>query len=140
MPGAFAHMIAADLAKTALEKKKVKLPTLVLNRHPRWLQADAVGPDYPSFHHTLTSHDASDSWADLLHYTKTSDVVRAGIRVLRERYPNDKIKKDFQRALAWLGWQRRLLTRWEYHAENFLGIVRLVSIKILLNRILDRFY
>jgi transposase len=39
-----------------------------------------------------------------------------------------------ERFFAWLGWQRRLLTRWEYHAENFLGFVRLASIKILLNR------
>lgn len=39
-----------------------------------------------------------------------------------------------ERFFAWLGWQRRLLTRWEYHADNFLGFVRLASIKILLNR------
>ncbi len=39
-----------------------------------------------------------------------------------------------ERFFAWLGWQRRLLTRWEYHAENFFGFVRLASIRILLNR------
>ena len=39
-----------------------------------------------------------------------------------------------ERFFAWLGWQRRLLTRWEYHARNFLGFVRLASIRILLNR------
>lgn len=32
---------------------------------------------------------------------------------------------------AWLQWQRGLLTRWEYYAENFLGFVQLASIKIL---------
>jgi len=39
-----------------------------------------------------------------------------------------------ERFFAWLHWQRRLLTRWEYYAENFLGFVQLASIKILLNR------
>ena len=39
-----------------------------------------------------------------------------------------------ERFFAWLGWQSRLLTRWEYHTKNFLGFVRLASIRILLNR------
>jgi transposase len=39
-----------------------------------------------------------------------------------------------ERFFAWLQWQRRLLIRWEYYAENFLGFVQLASIKILLNR------
>jgi len=39
-----------------------------------------------------------------------------------------------ERYFAWLQWQRRLLTRWEFHAENFLGFVQLASIKILLKR------
>jgi len=39
-----------------------------------------------------------------------------------------------ERYFAWLQWQRRLLVRWEYHVENFLGLVQLASIRILLNR------
>lgn len=39
-----------------------------------------------------------------------------------------------ERFFAWIQWQRRLLTRWEYYAENFLGFVQLAPIKILLNR------
>lgn len=102
MPGAFAHMIAADNAKSVLEARGLKLPTTVLNRHPQWLQAGAVGPDYPYLHHALTSHDSSDSWADLLHYTNTADVVRAGVNLLRSRYPKEQNQKNFQRALSWL--------------------------------------
>lgn len=101
MPGAFAHMIAADRAVSKVERK-LKLPGLVLNRHPQWLQAGAVGPDYPYLHHAMTSHDSSDSWADLLHYEKTGDVVRAGVGLLRDRYSDEKGRKEFQRALAWL--------------------------------------
>lgn len=102
MPGTFAHMIAADQAKSQLEDKGIQLPSLVLNSHPQWFQSGAVGPDYPYLHNALTSHDKSDSWADLLHYTRTGDVVRSGINILRARYTADKDIKEFQRALAWL--------------------------------------
>ncbi len=39
-----------------------------------------------------------------------------------------------ERFFAWLQWHRRLLVRWEYYAENFLGFVQLASINILLKR------
>jgi transposase len=40
-----------------------------------------------------------------------------------------------ERFFAWLQWKRRLLVRWEYYAENFLGLVQLASITMLLKRI-----
>jgi transposase len=40
-----------------------------------------------------------------------------------------------ERLFAWLHSFRRLVTRWEYHVENFLGFVRLGCLKILLNRL-----
>ena len=39
-----------------------------------------------------------------------------------------------ERFFAWLQWHRRLLVRWEFYAENFLGFVQLASINILLKR------
>ena len=39
-----------------------------------------------------------------------------------------------ERFFAWIPWQRRLLVRWEYYAENFLGFVQLASIAILLKQ------
>ena len=39
-----------------------------------------------------------------------------------------------ERFFAWIQWQRRLLVRWEYYAENFLGFVQLASITILLRQ------
>src|SRR5208283_1242542 len=39
-----------------------------------------------------------------------------------------------ERFFAWLQWHRRLLVRWEYYAEDFLGFVQLASICILLKR------
>ena len=102
MPAAFAHMIAADKAKRQLEEQDLKLPQLVLNQYPQWLQAGTVGPDYPYLHHMLTSQDKSKSWANLFHYVKSSDVVRAGVKILRSRYPSAKDDKEFRKALAWL--------------------------------------
>jgi len=32
-------------------------------------------------------------------------------------------------------WKRRLLTRWEFYAENFLGLVQLAAMTVLLRRI-----
>lgn len=39
-----------------------------------------------------------------------------------------------ERFFAWIQWQRRLLVRWEYYAENVLDFVQLASISILLKR------
>ena len=39
-----------------------------------------------------------------------------------------------ERFFVWIQWQRRLLVRWEYYAENFLGFVQLASISILLKQ------
>ena len=36
-----------------------------------------------------------------------------------------------ERLFAWLHHFRRLVTRWEYHIENFFGMVRLACMKIL---------
>ena len=37
-----------------------------------------------------------------------------------------------ERLFAWLQWFRRLVTRYEFHADNFLGMVRLGCMKIML--------
>ena len=37
-----------------------------------------------------------------------------------------------ERLFAWLQWFRRLVTRYEYHIENFLGMVHLGCMKIML--------
>jgi len=40
-----------------------------------------------------------------------------------------------ERFFSWMQWKRRLLVRWEYYAENFLGFVQLAALSILLKRI-----
>lgn len=40
-----------------------------------------------------------------------------------------------ERFFSWIQWKRRLLVRWEYYAENFLGFVQLAAMSVLLKRI-----
>jgi transposase len=40
-----------------------------------------------------------------------------------------------ERFFAWMQWKRRLLTRWEFYPENFLGFVQLAAMTVLLRRI-----
>ena len=39
-----------------------------------------------------------------------------------------------ERFFAWLQWQRRILIRWEYHTQNFLGFVQLACLIVLFKR------
>ena len=40
-----------------------------------------------------------------------------------------------ERLFAWMHWFRRLVTRYEYHIENFLGMVQLGCVKLLLRHL-----
>lgn len=40
-----------------------------------------------------------------------------------------------ERLFAWLHWFRRLVVRYEFHAENFLGMVQLGCLKIMLRQL-----
>ena len=44
-----------------------------------------------------------------------------------------------ERFFAWIQWQRRILVRWEYHTQNFLGFVQLACLVILFRQFCDRF-
>lgn len=52
-------------------------------------------------------------------------------RPLRRRRRRWKIERLF----AWLHNSRRLVTRWEYHVENFLGMLQLACARILLRHL-----
>jgi len=39
-----------------------------------------------------------------------------------------------ERFFAWIQWQRRILVRWEFHPENFLGFVQLACLLVLFRR------
>ena len=75
------------------------------------------------------------------------DLKKQGIEMIAPHRSNRKRKTQdgrrlrryerrwlVERFFAWIQWQRRLLVRWEYYAENFLGFVQLASIAILLKQ------
>jgi transposase len=77
------------------------------------------------------------------------ELAAEGIEMIAPHRSNRRIEKKTQdgrplrryqrrwiveRFFSWLHWKRRLVTRWEYYAENFLGFVQLASIAILLKR------
>jgi transposase len=45
-----------------------------------------------------------------------------------------------ERLFAWMQNYRRLVTRWEFHIENFLGFVHLACLLMLIRHLLDGFY
>ena len=64
------------------------------------------------------------------HRTNRSKPVSQDGRTLR-RYQRRWLVERFW---SWLQWHRRLVTRWEYYARNFLGFVQLASVCILLKQ------
>jgi transposase len=65
----------------------------------------------------------------------------------RNRSPNQDGRKlrryrkrwKVERLFAWMHNFRRLVTRWEYHIENFLGLVHLACLHLLLRHLCDQF-
>jgi transposase len=65
---------------------------------------------------------------------------RLGKRPSRRKQDGRKLRRAkrrwmVERLFAWLQNFRRLVTRWEYKAENFLGFLRLGCIVIMLRRL-----
>jgi transposase len=50
----------------------------------------------------------------------------------RRKLRRYKKRWKVERLFAWLPSFRRVVTRWEYHIENFLGFVHLACIKLML--------
>lgn len=92
MAGGFAHLTAVAVARGKLvevegfsqdDKRR-------LSQFETFMDVGAVGPDYPYL-------GFQSAWADRMHYEKTGEAIRNGIRALRASRPEAPI-----RALAWL--------------------------------------
>ena len=99
MPGAFAHITLVNLAKETKRLKAVPdFPKSVI----KWLgynfiycELGAVSPDYPY----LSINDSqSAKWADLMHYTRSGEMIYAGIAYIKNM--EDGLPK--RKATAWL--------------------------------------
>jgi transposase len=62
---------------------------------------------------------------------------RRGRRRTQDGRPLRRTKRRWkiERLFAWLHNSRRLVTRWEYHVENFLGLLQLACARILLRHL-----
>ncbi|MEQ1488259.1 MAG: zinc dependent phospholipase C family protein [Methylotenera sp.] len=98
MPGAFAHITLVNELKEprrleAIAGFPVEAITAVLDFF-KFCELGAVSPDYPY----LTVGDGNAAvWADLMHYTKTGDMLKAGISAVSQLQGDNKRK-----AFAWL--------------------------------------
>jgi transposase len=61
-----------------------------------------------------------------------SRAVLNGVLWILRKLRRYKRRWCVERLSAWLLWFRRLVTRYEYHIENFLGMVRLGCMRIML--------
>ena len=62
---------------------------------------------------------------------------RRGRRPTQDGRAVRRVKRRWkiERLFAWLHHSRRLVTRWEYHVDNFLGFLQLACAKILLSHL-----
>jgi len=100
MPGTFAHMTLVDaLCAESLDAIPGLGPEIkeALGEFLNYCELGGVSPDYPSL--TILDKGAAP-WANVMHYYKTADIVRDGIRYLLEHPPLDR--QDEQKCVAWL--------------------------------------
>lgn len=98
MPGAYAHITLVNELKEpqrleAIPGFDVEAITAILDFF-KFCELGAVSPDYPY----LSIHDGhAAQWADLMHYIRTGDMLKAGVREVA-RLRGDNRRKAF----AWL--------------------------------------
>ena len=106
MPGAYAHLTLVNLAKepARIEAGPGMAPAsaLALGRWFRFCELGAVSPDYPYL--AVTGQAAR--WADLMHYERTGDMVKAGVVAVRGLAGPAR-----EKAFAWLlGYAAHVIT------------------------------
>lgn len=95
MPGAYAHITLANLARepARLEKAGITPRVIVaLNDWLRFVELGAVSPDYP-----YLAGSSEARWADQMHYTNNSTLLRTGVQMVK-----NLARPEQDQALAWL--------------------------------------
>jgi len=98
MPGPYAHIILVNLLKEP--RRLDSTPDMpdsakmaVLDSF-RFCELGAVSPDYP---YLAVMDGSAKKWADNMHYTKTGEMIKAGITLLKGMQGNQQSK-----GVAWL--------------------------------------
>jgi hypothetical protein len=98
VPGTFAHITVVNLARESRRIDELgisKHGAAALNDWFGFTEMGCVSPDYPYL--AERNREAAMRWADLMHYTRTGDMVRSGVGAVRELSGESK-----RRAFAWL--------------------------------------
>lgn len=98
MPGAYAHITLVNILKEPRRLEKIPgFPREVIPAILKWFkfcELGAVSPDYPYL--AIGDEDAK-RWADIMHYTRTGDMIHAGVGRLLSMKGNARNK-----GIAWL--------------------------------------
>ncbi|MGB1292388.1 MAG: zinc dependent phospholipase C family protein [Pseudoalteromonas sp.] len=97
MPGAFAHITAANLAtdNNALSRMNIpKQAKLILSTNQKYIELGCVSPDYP---YLAVGHSEQNKWADLMHYQGTGDVIKEAVKYCKVLEGHAK-----EKCFAWL--------------------------------------
>jgi len=98
MPAAYAHITLVNLLREtprldAIEGFPDTAKAAVL-KYLTFCELGAVSPDYP---YLALGDRSAKKWADLMHYIQTVEMIRAGVRRLRQMAGEQQ-----QKCLAWL--------------------------------------
>lgn len=99
MPGTFSHITLVNLAKQTSRLEPITdFPKVIrkwLSHNFKYCELGAVSPDYPY----LSINDSkSAEWADAMHYTRSGEMIYAGIDYIKNM--EDGLPK--RKATAWL--------------------------------------
>lgn len=96
MPGGYAHMTLVNLMRTLVDNDDA-IPTnvkIASADYLNYVELGAVSPDYPYL--DVLNRNAAP-WADLMHYEKTGDMIKAGAKRVATMKGGHQTK-----CLAWL--------------------------------------
>lgn len=98
MPGGYAHLMAVDLLVGSRDLEALNMPGQAipaLKQNLKFCELGAVSPDYPYL--DVGNGADAKAWADLMHYQRTGDVIKAAAQRVRALGGAEKGP-----ALAWL--------------------------------------
>ncbi|MDO6465944.1 zinc dependent phospholipase C family protein [Pseudoalteromonas carrageenovora] len=97
MPGAFAHITAANIATETNSLINMNIPNkakLILTQRQAYVELGCVAPDYP---YLAIAQASQNAWADLMHYERTGDVIKVMVE-----YCKTLNGEAFEKCFAWL--------------------------------------
>jgi Zinc dependent phospholipase C len=98
VPGAYAHITLVNEVREPQRLERIpgfprkSIPAIL--KYFKFCELGAVSPDYP---YLAIGDVGAQRWADTMHYTRTGDVIHAGIKRLQGMG-----KKTREKGLAWL--------------------------------------